>query len=140
MISKQIRRRLKEELTYPGASTLIRYDAKLHGHIKSFRSTVMYVANTLHMKIATDYNEPHLWVQRIDASPLDMERLEFSPAKRGDLARAVELIRLLEPAPSDPLCNLKTQLVYAAEDALVRAAEKSDATLDAIMRGDTNEG
>jgi hypothetical protein len=138
MYTKEIKRLFKENLDHPGSVVEIEYNAAKYGHIKSFRSTIRYVAQGLGIKIATDFNDPIMWVQRQDVSPLDEHKDAFRFNRRGDMKRASELIRILEPAPSDPLYNLKLRLVEAAEQMFMQQGYESDEMLNEMERA--NEG
>lgn len=119
MYTKEIRARFKDELTAPGAFCELQWDPLKHGpNPKSFRSTVIYAAMSLGMKIRTEFQGTEMICQRVDVPYPDSDRMNFDATLKSDMDAAVNLINLLHPMPGDDHYELKAALVRIAERSI----------------------
>lgn len=121
MYTKEIRAQFKDELTNPGAFSSLRFDPLKHGtNPASFRSTAIYAATSLGMKVRTEFDGDELVCQRIDVPYPDSARKEFNATLMSDVEAATVLVDLLHPMPSDEQYDLKAALVRIAATSIMQ--------------------
>lgn len=121
MYTKEIRAQFKDELSSPGAFSSLRYDPLKHGaNPKSFRSTVVYAASSLGMKIRTEFDGDELICQRTDVPYPDSARANFNGTLMSDMEAAAKLVVLLHPMPGEEYYDLKAALVRIAETSIMQ--------------------
>lgn len=134
MYTKEIRAQFKEELSHPGSFSSLRFDPLKHGaNPKSFRSTVVYAAMSLGMKIRTEFDGDELVCQRVDVPASDSGITEFTARIKTDMDKAVELIHLLHPMPGDEHYELKSALVRIAELSIMQHGYQVQLNLKNLM-------
>lgn len=121
MYIKEIKEQFKEDLSEPGEFSMLQWDPLKHGaNPKSFRSTAMYAATSLGMKIRTEFQGDELVCQRIDVPHPDSARTKFNATLRSDMDAAANLINILHPMPGDEHYDLKSALVSIAVTSITQ--------------------